>query len=253
MVVPPECGALAPLLVAMLEQDPARRPTPVQAGADLETVARGDTPTSLAAPARRFPSGVLVPVLSVVVLIGVLLVGWLLVRPDSPSATASPPTTTAPPATAPTTPPATTVPTTTATTQAPITTTQAPPTTTSPPTTTPPPTTTATQAQARVTGAGRQGFADAAARCNADDPAVFAGYTQQSRIVVCLTGADRYYYKGLRTGDGSGLELDDPVPTAGGFSAVNGATTYDLGADSFTISGASGVLSEQPWIERTAP
>ncbi len=252
VVVPPECGALAPLLVAMLEQDPARRPTPAQARADLETLARGGTPASLAAPARRFPSGVLVPVLGVVLLAGLLAGGWLLVRPSSPSAAAGP-TATAPPAAAPSTAPPTappTVPATTPTTQAPA------PTTTPPTPTTPPPTTTnapTTNAPTQVTGAGRQGFADPAARCNADDPAVFAGFTAQSRIVVCRTGDDRYYYKGLRTRDGSGIELDDPVPTGSGFSAVNGETTYDLGADSFTITGPSGVLSEQPWVERTAP
>jgi hypothetical protein len=43
------------------------------------------------------------------------------------------------------------------------------------------------------------------------------------------------------------------VPTATGFTARNGATTYDLGADTITITGTSGVLSVQPWIERTAP
>lgn len=82
---------------------------------------------------------------------------------------------------------------------------------------------------------------------------MFAGYTTESMVVVCLTGDSRYYYKGLRTGDGSGIELDDPAPTSSGFTARNGATTYDLGADSFTVTGPSGVLSVQPWVERTAP
>jgi hypothetical protein len=259
VVVPRELGALAPLLSAVLDADPARRPTAAEAGPALAALARDDGPaaatqvrpgppqgTHLLPPPeptpRRSPAALVVGGL---VLVGAAaLAGWLLLGRGTGDQVAGATTPTAVTALTPTAPAPSTQP--------------AAPTTrpTTPRPTTTRPSTTATRTPAAgspVTGAGPQGFTDAGARCNADDPAVFAGYTAESRIVVCRTADNRYYYKGLRTTDGSGIELDDPVPTAAGFTARNGATTYDLGADTITITGTSGVLSVQPWIERTAP
>ncbi len=52
------------------------------------------------------------------------------------------------------------------------------------------------------------------ARCNHTNPAVAIGQTADSLVVVCETGAGRYYYKGVRTNDGAAIEIDDPVPRA---------------------------------------
>jgi serine/threonine protein kinase len=257
VVVPRELGALGPLLTAMLDTDPARRPTAAEAGPALAALGQDRAPTGpIQERPRPSPGTYLLPppepvrrrspavlVVGGLVLVGAAaLAGWLLLGRGTSShvAGATTPTAVTSTAPAPSTPPAPTTPrpTTPRSTTTPARTTSAAPTTTPGP---------------AVTGAGPQGFAEAGARCNAKDPAVFAGFTAESRIVVCRTADNRYYYKGLRTTDGSGIELDDPAPTATGFTARNGATTYELGADGVTITGPSGVLSVQPWIERTAP
>ncbi len=104
-----------------------------------------------------------------------------------------------------------------------------------------------------VSGADEQGFlAPSAARCDHTNPAVAIGRTAKSLVVVCQTGVGRYYYKGVRVSDGSGITLDDPVRTSAGFTATNGAdaTQYTVSASSLTIVDARGqILASEPMIE----
>ncbi|WP_067526998.1 serine/threonine-protein kinase [Nocardia uniformis] len=103
-----------------------------------------------------------------------------------------------------------------------------------------------------VSGADDQGFAAAAGpRCNADNPAVAVGRTPASRFVVCRTGAGRYYYQGVRISDGAGIELDDPVPTADGFTVTNAAdsTRYEIGPDALAIVRGGETLADEPMLE----
>lgn len=104
-----------------------------------------------------------------------------------------------------------------------------------------------------VSGADGQGFlTPAAARCNSTNAAVAIGRTTRSLVVVCQTGVGRYYYKGVRASDGSGIELDDPVRTASGFTATNPTddTQYRITASALTIVGRNGqVLATEPMLE----
>ncbi|WP_306362982.1 serine/threonine-protein kinase [Nocardia sp. CC227C] len=103
-----------------------------------------------------------------------------------------------------------------------------------------------------VSGTDGQGFVDAGGpRCNADDPAHAVGHTAASRLVVCRTGVGRYYYKGVRIRDGAVIELDDPVPSADGFTATNPAdgTRYEIGPGALTIVRNGEVLANEAMIE----
>lgn len=111
-----------------------------------------------------------------------------------------------------------------------------PPTTRSAPTTTQATTTAAPTTVGNVSNADRQGFLDTSARCNSTNPAVTLARTTKSEIVVCLTGAGRYYYKGVRLSDGARIEIDDPQRTADGFVATNGATRYAVSSTALTIT-----------------
>ncbi|WP_336820080.1 hypothetical protein [Gordonia sp. MMO-8] len=112
---------------------------------------------------------------------------------------------------------------------------------------TPPPTTT-TQAHDTPTVAGtdRQGFTSiSAARCNADDDAVFVGYTSRSHVVICQVGADtsRLYYKGYAEGDS--IEVGYPSRSGDTFDAQNGSTVYRVSPSALTIL----VPGDSPTVE----
>ncbi|GGK50099.1 serine/threonine-protein kinase [Nocardia camponoti] len=120
-----------------------------------------------------------------------------------------------------------------------------------PPKATQPAKTTVPAMQGAVSGADGQGFT-AGPRCNDDDAAFTVARTSSSRIVICHTGVGRYYYKGLRTSDSAGIELDDPVPTGGGgFTATNTTdnTQYQVTASGLTIMRGSSVLASEPMVE----
>ncbi|WP_446225517.1 protein kinase domain-containing protein [Nocardia sp. IBHARD005] len=108
------------------------------------------------------------------------------------------------------------------------------------PTTEPAPiTTTVPPLQSSVSGADGQGFLTAGPRCNDNDAAMSIARTTKSRVVICHTGDQRYYYKGVRVSDGAGIELDDPIPNGdGAFIATNytDGTQYLLSADGLTIA-----------------
>ncbi|MFE3543981.1 protein kinase [Nocardia sp. NPDC059177] len=106
--------------------------------------------------------------------------------------------------------------------------------------------------QSSVTGADGQGFLAGAARCNDNDAAMTIARTTGSRIVICHTGDNRYYYKGARASDGLGIELDDPVPTGGGgFIATNPTdnTRYVVTASGLTITQNGEQLVSEPMLE----
>jgi serine/threonine-protein kinase len=104
-----------------------------------------------------------------------------------------------------------------------------------------------------VTGADGQGFlSPASARCNSTNPAVVIGRTTSSQVVMCQTGAGRYYYKGVRVSDGTSIELDDPVPTGSGFVVTNptDGTQYRVTSSALTIVDGDGqVLVTEPMVE----
>ena len=87
------------------------------------------------------------------------------------------------------------------------------------------------------------------ARCNHTNPAVAIGQTADSLVVVCETGAGRYYYKGVRTNDGAAIEIDDPVPSSDGFTATNAGVQYSISSSALVISEGSTVLAEEPMLQ----
>ncbi len=87
------------------------------------------------------------------------------------------------------------------------------------------------------------------ARCNHTNPAVAIGQTADSLVVVCETGAGRYYYKGVRTNDGAAIEIDDPVPSGDGFTATNAGVQYSISSSALVISEGSTVLAEEPMLQ----
>lgn len=87
------------------------------------------------------------------------------------------------------------------------------------------------------------------ARCNHMNPAVAIGQTADSLVVVCETGAGRYYYKGVRTNDGAAIEIDDPVPSGDGFTATNAGVQYSISSRALVISEGSTVLAEEPMLQ----
>ncbi|MFE9784804.1 protein kinase [Nocardia salmonicida] len=118
--------------------------------------------------------------------------------------------------------------------------------------TTAPTTTTVAPLQSRVSGADDQGFLTAGPRCNDNDAAMSIARTTRSRVVICHTGDQRFYYKGVRASDGAGIELDDPVPNGGGAYTVTNptdGTQYQLNASGLTIIKAGSVLASEPVIE----
>ncbi|WOC11213.1 hypothetical protein [Gordonia sp. MP11Mi] len=111
------------------------------------------------------------------------------------------------------------------------------------PTVAPPPTT--SHSWPTVSGADWQGFAGSSARCNADDAAVFIGYTDRSQIVVCQVGSQvgRNYYKG--SADGGSIEIDYPTRSGNTFTAVNGGTSYEVSTSALVIT----VPGDSPHVE----
>ncbi|SED46860.1 serine/threonine protein kinase [Rhodococcus pyridinivorans] len=87
------------------------------------------------------------------------------------------------------------------------------------------------------------------ARCNHTNPAVAIGQTADSLVVVCETGAGRYYYKGVRTNDGAAIEIDDPVPSGDGFTVTNAGVQYSISSRALVISEGSTVLAEEPMLQ----
>jgi hypothetical protein len=58
---------------------------------------------------------------------------------------------------------------------------------------------------------------------------VVIGRTANSALVICETGAGRYYYyKGVGLQNGLSVEIEDPAPTESGFIATNNGVRYSV-------------------------
>jgi hypothetical protein len=73
------------------------------------------------------------------------------------------------------------------------------------------------------------------ARCNYTNPAVTIARTAQSAVVICETGAGRFYYKGFGLQNGQSVEIDDPVQTGAAFVATNNGVQYLVSPTELTI------------------
>ncbi|HET8994172.1 MAG TPA: Hsp70 family protein [Rhodococcus sp. (in: high G+C Gram-positive bacteria)] len=101
-----------------------------------------------------------------------------------------------------------------------------------------------------VADADAQGFVDEVGpRCNADNEALGIARTADSLIVVCRTGVDRLYYKGIRVEDGSGIEIDDPIVVADGFEVTNAGVTYRFDDRALLITEGGTELAREPMLE----
>ncbi|MFZ2174668.1 MAG: hypothetical protein WAW17_11650 [Rhodococcus sp. (in: high G+C Gram-positive bacteria)] len=87
------------------------------------------------------------------------------------------------------------------------------------------------------------------ARCNHTNPAIAAGQTTESLVVICETGVGRLYYKCLRLTDGAAIEIDDPVATADGYTATNDGVQYRLSSGALVITEGSDLLAEEPMVQ----
>ena len=100
-----------------------------------------------------------------------------------------------------------------------------------------------------VSGADGRGFYSGP-RCNAaEDPAVFVGYTAESRVVVCQVGSQngRYYYKGSR--GGNDIEIGYPSRSGSTFTAVNGNTTYRVSPSALVITENGSTIASESMVD----
>jgi hypothetical protein len=98
--------------------------------------------------------------------------------------------------------------------------------------------------------ADAQGFVGyPGARCNDTNPAVRIGRTVDSAVVICETGAGRFYYKGVGLQNGLSVEIDDPVQTGAAFVATNNGVQYSLSPAALIITQGSTVVSREPMLE----
>jgi hypothetical protein len=68
-------------------------------------------------------------------------------------------------------------------------------------------------------------------------------------VVICLTGAGRFYYKGVGLQNGLPVEIDDPVKTGAAFVATNNGVQYSVSPTALTITQGSTVMSNEPMLE----
>jgi hypothetical protein len=67
--------------------------------------------------------------------------------------------------------------------------------------------------------------------------------------VICETGVGRYYYRGVGLKNGLSVEIEDPVPSGGGFVATNNGVQYSISPAALVITQGSTVLSNEPMVE----
>jgi len=98
--------------------------------------------------------------------------------------------------------------------------------------------------------ADAQGFVGSlGARCNYTNPAVVIARTADSAVVICETGAGRFYYRGVGLKNGLSVEIDDPVQTGAVFVATNNGVQYSVSPGAMLITQGSSVLSNEPMLE----
>ena len=71
--------------------------------------------------------------------------------------------------------------------------------------------------------------------------------TADSAVVICETGAGRFYYRGVGLQNGLSVEIDDPVQSGAGFVATNNGVQYAVSPGALLIT--QGVLSNDPIVE----
>jgi hypothetical protein len=98
--------------------------------------------------------------------------------------------------------------------------------------------------------ADRQGFLSyPGARCNYTNPAVVIARTADSALVICETGAGRFYYRGVGLQNGLSVEIDDPVQSGAGFVVTNNGVRYSVSQGALLITQGASVLSNEPMLE----
>lgn len=121
------------------------------------------------------------------------------------------------------------------------------------PTVTAAPPTTRSHSSPSVSGADWQGFSGSGARCNADDAAVFIGYTSRSQVVVCQVGSQvgRNYYRGASSA--GTIEVGYPTNSGGTFTATaDDGTTYAVSTSSLVITESDGTPHVESMIQAWA-
>jgi serine/threonine-protein kinase len=118
----------------------------------------------------------------------------------------------------------------------------------------PPPTTSATKTpslSAPVRGADGLGFVGETARCDPGNPPAAVVRTAKSLAVVCQTGTGGFYYRGERISDGANIELNNAVPTSGGFDVTNPAdgARYEVRRQLLRIISNGHVDSSEPVLQ----
>ncbi len=100
-----------------------------------------------------------------------------------------------------------------------------------------------------ITGADSRGFRSGP-RCNApEDPLVFIGYTNRSRVVVCQVGdqVGRNYYQGYA--DGNTIEVGYPVRSGSTFTATSGTVAYSVSPSALVITENGRTIATEPMIQ----
>ena len=89
----------------------------------------------------------------------------------------------------------------------------------------------------RPAGTDEQGFLNSDARRDPGHPAAAMGSTTQTELVLCQTGPDAFYYRGVRLSDGALIALANAVRSAGGFDVTNPAdgTRYEIRPHRLTL------------------
>jgi hypothetical protein len=102
-----------------------------------------------------------------------------------------------------------------------------------------------------VADSDRQGYVDSTARC--PNSAVIFGSTASSRVAICKTSDGQYEYRAVRVRDGAKLIVPATAADNGGYTAVNGATTYTVTSSSLVVSVNKQVISEEPMVDFHEP
>lgn len=97
-----------------------------------------------------------------------------------------------------------------------------------------------------------QGWSTRAARCNADDRALAVAAADGTQISICeVSLGGRTYYRAVR--NGNAIELDDPVPSSGGWTATNKSYSYHVGPSSLVVTRYGKTLVDEPLSSYVTP
>lgn len=100
-----------------------------------------------------------------------------------------------------------------------------------------------------VTGANASGWIDYPyAQCEPGHPPAALALTTQSALVICQTGPGNFYYRGVRTQGGTGIELANAVRSSDGFDVKNpiDGTRYQVRSVGLSILLPDGKVFSEP-------